>query len=569
MRNLKKLASVVLAAVMTLALAVPAFAAAPTSSITITNPVAGETYEFYKIFDAESPSAGNYTYKVSDAWKNFFGANGAGKDYLVAVAGATEGQKTENQATMDGVPYYIQLENEADAAAFATAALQYAVSLDNADKSVKAIAEGDGANIEEDNLTVNLSNEGLGYYLVYLVGASQEINSNASICSLTVSAPNADVTIKAVKPTIEKKTGENYSLSADSAQIGDVVPFQITGKVPNTEGFESYKYEINDTMSDGLTFNTTAEGENKLTVKINDVDLAADYYILTSSERGFTLTINVKKYVDNQKAADPSVNAVGQTIAVTYTAIVNENATETVNPETNTATLTYTDPKAQDGESTTPAEKTEVDIYVSTIVIDKYALNVENPSDTSTKLGGAKFVLKNGNGTDAKYYYWNNTDKKVEWVDTVAEATEVTTSSDEATKGQAKFTGLADGTYYLEETEAPEGYNKLSAPIEVKVQAEDSMWYGTKTTTEGETTKIETVVLTAQQWNEIEDTTEANQYEGGLENRVNYNQGVANSTGAELPETGGMGTTLFYAVGGLLVVGAGVLLVVKKRMGAE
>ena len=156
-------------------------------------------------------------------------------------------------------------------------------------------------------------------------------------------------------------------------------------------------------------------------------------------------------------------------------------------------------------------------------MIDKYAANKDNAEDTSKKLAGAQFVLYKLDGTNKLYYKWNTTTEKVEWVER-AKADVVTTDGD----GAAFFAGIADGTYYLEEIAAPAGYNLLKDPVEVTVA--------------GSKTEIAKLTVTEQ---------------------------VANSTGTELPSTGGMGTTIFYVLGGVLMAGAFVLLVVRKRMRTE
>ena len=118
------------------------------------------------------------------------------------------------------------------------------------------------------------------------------------------------------------------------------------------------------------------------------------------------------------------------------------------------------------------------------------------------------------------YYQWNETDKKVVWVDNQSDATSKTTDDN----GAASFDGLANGTYYLEETAAPAGYNLLEKPEKVEVKG------------------------------------------GDTEAKLSVTAKVANNTGALLPSTGGMGTTLFYVLGSMMVLAAVVLLVTKKRM---
>ena len=163
-----------------------------------------------------------------------------------------------------------------------------------------------------------------------------------------------------------------------------------------------------------------------------------------------------------------------------------------------------------DGTFTSKPDSTKV--YSTDIVINKY-----DSTSNKTKLAGAKFVLKNAGGE----FYSVDTNGNVTWVAAQGNATVVTTDAN----GAAKFENIADGTYSLVETEAPAGYNLLTSPVEVAVSAVS---------------------------------------EGAAVTSVTTN--VANSTGSELPSTGGMGTTLFYVIGGLMMAGAAVLLVTKKRM---
>ena len=159
----------------------------------------------------------------------------------------------------------------------------------------------------------------------------------------------------------------------------------------------------------------------------------------------------------------------------------------------------------------------EVEVFSFNIVINKYAADNE-----STKLGGAKFVLKNAEG---KYYKYDATTKAVTWVDDKSSATEVITDDN----GAARFDGLQAGTYYLEETAAPAGYNQLIKDITIVLKEDGSATI-----------------------DDAASTPEA-----------------ANSTGTMLPETGGIGTVIFVALGALAVICAGVFLVTNKRMSKE
>ena len=259
-------------------------------------------------------------------------------------------------------------------------------------------------------------------------------------------------------------------------------------------------------MSDGLTFEP-----DSLSVQVGG-EVAGDDTFKITTDASNSNHIKVDIFVKNFKIGDP--------IKVTYKATVNEKAIAVVSE--NKAKLTYSnDPTNSESKNTTPEEI--VKVYTSKIVIDKFESGHE-----TTKLPNAKFVLykkvTDGEKTSIFYYKWNDTARKVEWVEDMKAATVVTTDD----QGKATFGGLADGTYYLVETEAPAGYNPLTEPFEVKVEGNST-----------DTTKLS---VTAK---------------------------VANKTGTTLPSTGGMGTTIFYVLGSALVLGAVVLLVTKKRMSTK
>lgn len=512
MRNLKKLASIVLAAVMTLALAVPAFAAqgpATTGSITIANTLKDAEYDIYRIFDAtvkttEDPAKPLVSYSISEKWANFFAAGAPGATYIVDDNNAAE---TLNPITVDSAAKYINITDD-NVVAFADAALNYALANNiQVDKQII----GDGEDVTESNMP-------FGYYMTYMQGSSEQtIDSNGSICSLTPVSKDVTLKIKATTPTIEKTSNNEKEVDAD---VGTTVPFTVTGKVPDAGNFQTYIYEVSDTMSEGLTFN-----EN-VTVTIGSTTFAPSDEQLVYANNGFTLKIPVKDYQDQ----------IGAAIVINYSATVNKNAVAKDDVK-NTAILKYSNDPSN-GETTVEAPPEIVDVYTSKIVINK--------TDSADKpLAGATFVLMN----EADKYYSVGTDGVVTWVDTEEAATKVTSGEN----GVVEFAGLADGTYSLVETEAPAGYNKLAEAVPIAVD-------GTKKDykLEGDNPAP---------WVEGEDSPESKQV--GQMRFLTVTKPVVNLTGAELPETGGMGTTLFYVVGGLLVVGAGILLITKKRMGAE
>ena len=470
MKTMRKLFTVLLALAMTLALAVPAFAADTTGSITITNPQGDRTYTAYKIFDV-TYSGDNYSYTISNADPAFptveeyanVPANGL---TLTAVANTNK--------------YNVSIGAGFSAASFA----QYLKA------NVGSLGAGTAFTKVGD--TMKASGLALGYYFVS--------GTSGTVCELAT-AKDIQIRDKNEAPQIEKSVDD----ADGTVEVGQVLTYTITGKVPSTKGYTEFTYQVTDTMSEGLTFNKDVK------VTIDGADAAANATI-TKNENGFVASINMMNYQEQIDAP----------VVITYTATVNENAIQR-DKETNTATLKY---------SNDPADKTsfgeshdEVNVFSFNIVIDKYAAGNE-----STKLEGAKFVLKNNEG---KYYKYDAATKAVTWVAAKADATEVTTDAN----GVARFDGLQAGTYHLEETVAPAGYNQLTKDITIVLDKN-----GSATINGADSAPGTDHSLTA---------------------------GVANSTGTMLPETGGIGTVIFVALGALAVICAGVFLVTNKRMSKE
>ena len=477
MKHARKLASLLLALVMVFALATTAFAAgtgttSTTGTITVENPVEDQTYTAYKIFDVVYDTNGHYSYTI-DRTNEWYGTVSA------YASDTTHGLKLTR---VNGGNTYVVTTVDGFSAPDFAAKLKENVS----GKAGRTLSVADGK--------ATVTGLDLGYYFV--------TSSTGALCNLTTTNPTV---------TIHDKNDMPFEKVADktNADVGQIVTYTITGKVPDSTGFDTYIYTIEDTMSDGLTFN-----RDSLKVKVGNTDVTADTTKCKITYDGTTApnTFKVSIIVKNCTVGDP--------IEVTYNATVNEKAIAKVS--NNEATLTYSNnPTDSTKTTTTPPEI--VKVYTSKIVIDKFESGSE-----ATKLPNAKFVLYKkvtaGEKTSIFYYKWNDTAKKVEWVENMAEATVVTTDN----KGEATFNGLADGTYYLVETEAPAGYNPLTEPVEVKVAGNST-----------DTTKLS---VTAK---------------------------VENKTGTTLPSTGGMGTTIFYVLGSALVLGAVVLLVTKKRMSTK
>ncbi len=458
MKNIKKIAAIVLAIVMALAMTSIAFAAG-TGSITVDNPIDGVEYKAYKIFDVKySGDAYAYTISNTSPWY----ATVAAYDGVTLTASAAD-------ATV-----FVVTKNDNFSAADFAKALQNANITDGA----IALTTADGV--------AKVEGLDLGYYFV--------TTANGALCNLTTTDPTSVIHDKNDVPFEKDATNGN------TFDIGNVVEYTLTGKVPDTTGFTTYKYTMADTMSAGLTFNKDVT----VTIGGQAVTASADTFSVDyTPENGFTIDFDV--------LALSQTNVLDE-IVVSYSAVVNADAIAVVSP--NEATLTYSnDPTVSDSVDTIDVEE---DVYSAKVAISKY-----DAANNETKLAGAKFVLINAEGK----FYFRDADS-VTWVEDINNATVYTTGDD----GVASFEGIKDGTYALREVEAPVGYNILTEDLEVVVDGKDA-------------TVADASTLT-------------------------INTGVANSTGTVLPETGGIGLTIFYIVGGLLVMGAVVMLITKRRMKA-
>ena len=475
MKQIKKLASVCLALIMALALAVPAFAAGETGSITINDAVVGQTYTIYQILDLESYNASSnaYAYKATTAWNTFINSDAIKGTYVEVDAQG-----------------YVTWKTGADAAAFAKAAQKYAK-----DNSIT-----NQGSVTATTTTVSFTGLDLGYYLVD--------TTLGTLCSLDTTNPDVVMEEKNQVPvnvkTVEEDSTGNYGGTND-ADIGQTVNFKST--ITAQAGAENYVFH--DTMSAGLTYT----GVTGITLNGAAVD-ASNYTVVTEGlTDGCTFEVRfTQTFCDTLKANDQ--------IVISYTAVLNENAVIAGEGNPNTSKVSYGD---SSNTKYTPDSQTKT--YTWDVDVFKYTMNGE----TETALAGAKFTLsKNADGSNpiALVSEGNN-------VYRVAKTGETGTVTEITTDATGKFTieGMDADTYYLTETAAPAGYNKLSGPVTIVIGANG--------------------VVNA--------TTEAPQ---GVDEVK-----VLNQTGTELPSTGGIGTTIFYVLGAVLVVGAGVVLVTKKRMG--
>lgn len=476
---------------LVLAMAVPAWAASTaatgnnhgSSSITIDGAVNGKTYTLYRIFDVASKTDAGMVYNVTTAWKPFFADNGAGKEYVeIDSLGQVKNLKKESFA-----------DDSENAKTFAAAALVWAKTQSN-------IAV---ASVTADSDEASFTGLKEGYYLVD--------TTTGSLCSVGNVTGSTAVTIKEKNgvPSVDKQVQEDSDSSwgdKNDAEIGQEVNFKTTINV--TAG-NTTNYVLHDKMT-GLTYKadsiqiTKANGTVALTQ-------GTDYNLETPKD-GCSFEI---KFVNGK------LNA-GDVVVVTYTATVNANAVVAGTGNTNETWLDY----GNDGHTTHDTTRT----YVWEFKIYKYTKGAGE--NETVALPHAEFVLyKMNNGV--KYYVIANNNKLTSWATEENSATKFTSDDN----GNVSISGLDAGEYYLKETKAPDGYNKLTDDIKVELTKEynESTNVGTAYFTYGSSTKADKVE-------------------------------VENNAGTTLPSTGGMGTTVFYVVGGGLMAVAVVLLVTKKRM---
>lgn len=371
-----------------------------------------------------------------------------------------------------------------------------------------------------------------GYYLIKDVDESQAGDNDAYTLYIVQVVYNVTITPKADVPEFEKKvqdaddtagTTTGWQDSADH-DIGDTVSFQLSGTVAdNYDAYKVYKFVFHDKESAGLTF------QGVTAVRVDGTPIDSGYEVVQSPDDGCTFHVVFENLKDIG-----SVHA-GSVITVEYTSELNESAVIGSQGNPNTANLEFSsNPNDEQGGETGETPYDTVIVFTYKTVIDKVD-GEQNPLD------GAEFTLEKfvaGEGTDTY-------DEKTGTWTPVGEAV----VTEEGTR--FTFSGLDDGAYRLTETKTPDGYNTIEPII--------------FTVTAGHDVESDTPGLTSLSGDKVsgEITFTPNPTEGSL------TATVVNQSGLELPETGGMGTTLFYIAGAVLVIGAAVLLVTRRRVNAQ
>ena len=506
MKHIKKLASLLLVLVMVFALATTAFAEETTYSITINNSAKDHTYEAYQIFTGD--------------------LSGTTLSNIVWGSGVSEAGQT---ALGDAAAKAETLKTEADAKAFAKAVAPY---LTTAAGSANTVTDGKYV----------ISGLAAGYYLVKDQDGSLTGDNDSYTEYIIQVVGNVTATPKSDVPEVQKKvkdindstdtTKTDWQDSADY-DIGDSIPFQLKATLAdNVSSYTTYKVVFHDTLSKGLTYNNDAK-----------------VYIDGTETNGFTVTATVNAdgtttltvSCDDVKALGAGNSSV---ITVEYTAKLNENAVLGSAGNPNEVYLEYSNNpnKSENGNNETGETPKDV------VIVFTYKTIINKVDSENKPLTGAAFKLeKLIKGKDGAADTWT----------TVKEFTvdETTTSF--------TFSGLDDGQYKLTETKTPAGYNTID-PIYFVIEATHDE------TADAPTLKTLNAYLTDANGNKQTETKNGESVNIDL-GTVDLTAGsitttVVNKSGSELPSTGGIGTTIFYVLGGVLVLAAVVLLVTKKRM---
>ena len=589
---MKKLVSrfmaVLMAMIMILSMSMTAFAAEDatrltgTGKLTVNNTVEGKTLDLYQIFTATKNEAGNVAYTLNPEYEGFFKANVNGAS---ALTGETLSEKAyEYVKTQVG-------EDGKNGVNFAKAMLTWILSnTSTVDATHKTVTTATGS--------TEIANLAYGYYVVYPLGATdtsaapgtgQDYTSVASLVSVTDT--NATVNMKSNYPTVDKKiipaqSGSgltvgaivnpswegNHQMELDDENesedtiaphgaadekkagdfaIGDTVTYQLTSKVPDMTGYNSYTFKFTDTLSKGLDLKAI------LSVKVGDTELKAgktgdNTYLptYTTNDNGtHTLTISFNDFYNNFK------NRTGETITVVYTATLNKDAVIGMNPNTNKAVVEYSnDPKSG---GTGKSEPSIVDVHTFDFTIYKYYLKDQSNKEDKTALAKAEFELYKANeagdaaDTNAKINIVKVKEGEYRQA-TPEEAVAEVFKSDvivSGTDGKVLVKGLDAGTYYLRETKAPDGYNKLLSDIKVEIKPVYDKTTGKLTsysvdyTYNGKTTNGTAI-------------TDKNSHP---------EVAVENKTGAQLPSTGSKGA-LMVTLAGIVLFG---VLTASKAFGKK
>ena len=571
-RTLRILTAMVLTVFMVMSVSITAFAEEGTYTVTMkraSGDKTAHTYEAYQVFKGDLSGDG--------VLSNVEWGSGVNSTTLLAALKAdTFAYKADFADCATAKDVAKALDQKEDDSAFAKAfAAAVGKNLSETKAGTASISEGGN-----DNTTANISDLEAGYYFIKDQDGTQTNKDYGNYTRFILKVVK-DETVKAKAdfPTLDKKIFENNTeKSANTASIGDVITFKLTSKVPDRTGFNKYYFIVNDTLCKGLTYLP-----NTMTVTVAGKDYDKTF-TPTATKEGAESPTNIKIVLND------FINAAGDTgdeIVITYQAVLNEKADITSAGNPNTAKLTYSnDPNHEYKGENEPSDDGDVtgktpDVTTKTFTTGIKLTKVDG-EDKNKKLEGAKFKIE-GEGvsavlinneiykvdnTNGAYYMLKDgsftpdeptteTEKKYDSI-TTKYSKIVNVTKDTATaispvnniaytdeNGIITFVGLGEGDYTITELDAPEGYNKLKNPIEISITA-----------------NVDQTTQTCA-WTVVKDGDNEHPLTA-TDNLFGFT--VENNEGIPLPGTGGMGTTIFYVVGGLLIICAVALLVTKVRM---
>ena len=547
MKHLKKLSAIFLALAMVFALSISVSAVAEdttttgTSYINIRTSAPNHSYEAYKILSGTIDPSGDILTAVKWGYSINNGTVDNSDALLTALKADTEiGSHFAGVTDASGVASVLATfsDSSAELNCFAKVVSDYVISGSNLGSCA----------YDSANSQYSVTGLPVGYYIVKDVPTGTLEDGDAISAYILELLHSASLNPKSSNVTFEKKVKDTndsdgtVSAWQDSADydIGDLVPYLLKATLPTTgfSHYESYKLVFTDVMSKGLTFAgnvqaTIGGADYTKIVSSDDAGYQAnpanykDYFVYSTTVDSVSKETTLTITIEDVKAAGATAGAV---VELTYDAQLNTDAVIGVAGNPNTAKLEYSNNPNGTSLGKTPDDK--VTVFTFSVVVHKVDAD-EAP------LPGAVFTLekyKNEDGT------WNLVPVDVDVAGTVF-----------------SFNGLDDGWYKLTETQEPTGYNPLEAPIYFKVEAAHDT-----DSADPKLTKLD-VKRTLDDGTLDPDNTVFNITDRDpMDGIVNAN--IVNHKGATLPSTGGMGTTLFYLAGGLMVACAGVLLVTKKRM---
>ena len=564
MKAIKKILAVIVCLCVVCSCAVIAASAAEaTGSITIQNPansnatVAGKTFNVYKIFNATTNGNNtSYSWYEKDGKIPFY-------DFFYGADGVVEKNKTNGN--VQGAVEYLAEKNSGgnnfELSQVAEKLHDYIVAT-GVSTYIDPVKAGDTAT------SVNIPNLSYGYYLVY---DNTTLEGSAVRSAVMLSTVNKDavITLKANRPQILKqikKHNEEYG-KGTSVSIGDTVTFKITTAIPSHTLYTKYTYFVEDTMHDGLTLDVDS-------IKVSKYDKASQSNI--ELQDGFSVTTTglsngVDFKVDfTALMNDKTKYEIGDELTIEYNAKVTDKI-EAQKANQNTAKLTYSNDPTD--LASTGSVSDVANVYSYQFVFTKFAEDTHGVL-TNVRLAGAEFqlyrVVEGQNDELIAFTTETATNKEgVEFtkyivaangagtVDTLVVQDEgaATITLDHLNMGghlgDVFIFGLAEGKYKLVETKAPDGYVISDAPFEIEIV--DQI---------GELGSVGTLTVTGHHEGEIGSIVNTN---GIAESILTVWAEITNKPGSALPETGGMGTTIFTVLGIIMMVGAVAFFTSRKR----